>query len=52
MFVDASQGDLHLSSQSAAARGAGVPLAGGVCDDDIDGDARPAQRDLGADQGG
>jgi hypothetical protein len=51
MFVDASQGDLHLSSQSAAARGAGAPIPAGVCDDDIDGDARPASRDVGADQG-
>jgi hypothetical protein len=49
-FVDAAQGDLHLSSQAAGIRGAGVSVPAGVCDDDIDGDARPASRDVGADQ--
>jgi hypothetical protein len=50
MFVDAAQGDLHLSSQATAVRGVGVPVGSDICEDDIDGEPRSSQRDLGADQ--
>jgi hypothetical protein len=47
-FVDAAQGDLHLTA-SAAAKGAGSALDVNLCDDDIDGDPR-TRRDVGADE--
>jgi hypothetical protein len=49
LFVDASKGDLHLVAPATGVRGAGTAIAAGLCDDDIDGDARPT-RDVGADQ--
>jgi hypothetical protein len=49
LFVGASQGDLHLASPATGVRGAGVTVAPGLCDDDIDGDPR-ARRDVGADE--
>lgn len=49
-FVDAARGDLHLSSSPSGIIGAGVSVAGGTCDDDIDGEVRPSARDVGADQ--
>jgi hypothetical protein len=48
-FVDASKGDLHLVAPATGLKGAGTTIAAGLCDDDIDGDAR-ATRDVGADQ--
>jgi hypothetical protein len=54
LFVDGPGGDLHLVSGASAAIDQGVAVAGGLCDDDIDGDARPigAARDVGADEYG
>ena len=54
MFVDAAAGDLHLVAGASAAIDQGVDLAAGLCDDDIDGDARPlgGARDVGADEYG
>jgi uncharacterized repeat protein (TIGR01451 family) len=52
LFVDGSGGDLHLSQDASSAIDRGVPLAAGLCDDDIDGHPRPsgAGRDIGADE--
>ncbi|MBC7236461.1 MAG: right-handed parallel beta-helix repeat-containing protein, partial [Chloroflexi bacterium] len=52
LFVDPAQGDLHLISATSAPVDAGVPLSAGVCNDDIDGIARPqgAGWDVGADE--
>ncbi len=50
MFVDAANGDLHLSGSAGAARGGGVAVPSGMADDDIDGDPRTDPRDVGADQ--
>jgi hypothetical protein len=53
-FVDGTGGDLHLVSSATVAIGQGVAVAGGLCDDDIDGDPRPIgrARDVGADEVG
>ncbi len=48
-FVDAPSGDLHLRAPATGVRGSGAAIAVGLCDDDIDGDAR-GSRDVGADQ--
>jgi hypothetical protein len=48
-FVDAAGGDLHLADGSSAID-AGVVLAAGVADEDIDGDARDGSPDVGADE--
>lgn len=50
MFVDAPQGDLHLSSQAGLARDSGYAIGSGLCEDDIDGEPRTSPRDLGADE--
>jgi len=52
LCVDGVGGDLHLVSSATAAIDRGVELAGGVCDEDMDGDPRPtgAARDIGADE--
>jgi len=50
LFQDLSSGALHLAPSATAAIDAGVALAAAVCDDDIDGDARGAARDVGADE--
>jgi hypothetical protein len=54
LFVNAAAGDLHLASTASQAIDKGVALAGGMCDDDIDGEARPIgpARDIGADEYG
>ena len=54
LFADGAGGDLHLAPAAAVAIDRGAALAAGVCDDDIDGDARPlgAARDIGADEYG
>lgn len=54
LFVDGAGGDLHLDASASSAIDQGVSLVGGLCDDDIDGDARPigASRDVGADEYG
>jgi hypothetical protein len=54
LFVDGQGGDLHLTGGAGVAVDRGVPVAAGVCDDDIDGDPRPigSARDIGADEYG
>ena len=50
LFVDGQNGDLHLTSGASAAIDQGVQIAGGLCDDDIDGEARDSSPDVGADE--
>jgi hypothetical protein len=50
LFVDAAGGDLHLAPGATQAIDRGQPLEPGLCDDDLDGEARDAQPDLGADE--
>jgi hypothetical protein len=52
LFVNATNGDLHLVSSASAAIDQGTILSAGLCDDDIDGDSRPqgSSRDIGADE--
>ncbi|MCA9521318.1 MAG: hypothetical protein KC609_10110, partial [Myxococcales bacterium] len=50
LFVDPWNGDLHLQSTANAVLGKGVDVPLGLCDDDIDGEARTKPRDIGADQ--
>lgn len=52
LFVDGANGELHLAEGASSAIDQGVPIAAGLCDDDIDGDARPAGSapDVGADE--
>ena len=52
LFTDGLGGDLHLTSSAISAIDMGVPVAQGLCDDDIDGDLRPVglARDIGADE--
>ena len=52
LFVDGAGGDLHLAESASWAINRGVPIAGGLCDEDIDGDPRPwgGGRDVGADE--
>ncbi|MCP4538236.1 MAG: DNRLRE domain-containing protein [Chloroflexi bacterium] len=52
LFTDGNNGDLHLVEGATAAIDQGVPLTAGLCDDDIDGDARPSGSapDVGADE--
>jgi hypothetical protein len=54
LFVDGAGGDLHLAANASSAIDQGEALAGGLCDDDIDGDLRPIgpARDIGADEYG
>ncbi len=54
LFVDGPGGDLHLSATASVAIDQGVPVAAGLCDDDLDGDPRPAgpAPDVGADEYG
>jgi hypothetical protein len=54
LFVDGGNGDLHLAEGATVAIDQGVAVAAGLCDDDIDGDARPvgAAPDVGADEVG
>ncbi len=48
-FVDGAHGDLHLAA-GASAIDAGASVPAGLCDDDIDGDARTGTPDVGADE--
>jgi uncharacterized repeat protein (TIGR01451 family) len=52
LFVDGAGGDLHLAESASWAIDRGVSIAGGLCDEDIDGDPRPwgGGRDVGADE--
>jgi hypothetical protein len=52
LFVDGTGGDLHLASDASSAIDQGASLSAGLCDDDIDGDARPSgpAPDIGADE--
>jgi hypothetical protein len=50
LFVDPVSGDLHLLPSARTAIDTGAPLDPGVCDDDFDGQARGALRDVGADE--
>jgi hypothetical protein len=54
LFVDGTGGDLHLASTATNAIDQAVPVAAGLCDDDIDGEVRPigSARDIGADEYG
>lgn len=54
LFVDGPGGDLHLVATATDAIDQGVPVTPGLCDDDIDGDARPIGpvSDVGADEYG
>ncbi len=53
-FVNAAQGDLHLTAGATGAIDQGVPVPAGECDADIDGNSRPMglARDVGADEFG
>ncbi|MEJ2692616.1 MAG: hypothetical protein P8166_06010, partial [Candidatus Thiodiazotropha sp.] len=50
LFVNGSTGNLHLASGANSAINQGVSLAQGLCTDDIDGDTRDANPDVGADE--
>lgn len=52
LFVDGSNGDLHLASSAEAAIDQGVSVASGLCGADVDGQARPmgSAGDIGADE--
>jgi hypothetical protein len=54
LFVDGAGGDLHLAATATAAIDRGVAVTAGLCDEDMDGDTRPAgsARDVGADEYG
>jgi hypothetical protein len=51
-FVNAAEGDLHLTEGAVEAIDQGVPVSSGLCDADMDGDPRPigTARDVGADE--
>jgi len=49
-FVDVAAGDLHLAANDLPPVNAGVPLAPGLADRDIDGDLRDDAPDAGADE--
>lgn len=51
-LADVAAGDLHLTAAAAAAVDAGAPLTAGLADFDIDGEARDALPDVGADEVG
>ncbi len=50
LFVDGSNGDLHLDADASAAIDQGVSVAPGICDGDIDNQTRVEPRDIGADE--
>jgi hypothetical protein len=50
LFEDGAMGDLHLDATAVSAIDQGVGLAPGLCVDDIDGDTRDANPDIGADE--
>lgn len=51
-FVNGANGDLHLNASATLAINQGVAMSAGLCDDDVDGNARPSGtgRDIGADE--
>jgi hypothetical protein len=53
-FLNAPEGDLHLSAGAVQVIDQGVTVAAGLCDSDLDGDPRPigSGRDAGADETG
>jgi len=51
-FTDIAAGDLHLTVAAATAVDAGVSLEAGLCESDIDGQARDTSPDVGADEFG
>jgi hypothetical protein len=54
LFVDGAGGDLHLASTATTAIDQALSVGAGLCEDDIDGDARPigSAPDIGADEYG
>ncbi len=50
LFLDGGAGKLHLAAGASAAIDQGVSVPAGVCDDDIDNEARSGPRDIGADE--
>ena len=52
LFVNGAGGDLHLKASANGAIDQGTALGPGLCDDDVDGDARPfgSAPDVGADE--
>jgi nitrous oxidase accessory protein NosD len=50
VFENRNAGELHLVSGAAGCIDQGVPLPGGLCDEDIDGDNRDGNPDVGADE--
>jgi hypothetical protein len=50
LFVELARRNVHLAASAAAAIDRGVAVPAGLCDADLDGDARGAQRDVGADE--
>lgn len=50
LFVDAQNGDLHLTSRSKSAVDKGKRLPQGLVDYDIDGEKRDSKPDIGADE--
>jgi len=49
-FADVTAGDLHLTANATSAVDAGISLAAGLCEWDIDGRGRDAEPDVGADE--
>ena len=49
-FTDVTAGDLHLTANATSAVDAGISLAAGLCEWDIDGRGRDAEPDVGADE--
>jgi len=50
VFENHNAGELHLVSGATGCIDQGVSLPGGLCDEDIDGDPRDANPDVGADE--
>ena len=50
VFENRNAGELHLVSGAASCIDQGVSLPAGLCDEDIDGDTRDANPDVGADE--
>ncbi len=50
VFENRNAGELHLVSGASSCIDQGVALPGGLCDEDIDGDPRDANPDVGADE--
>ncbi|MEJ2692650.1 MAG: hypothetical protein P8166_06200, partial [Candidatus Thiodiazotropha sp.] len=50
LFVAGASGNLHLDSSASNAINQGVDLTQGLCTDDIDGESRDANPDIGADE--